>query len=136
MAGNSYSQIPGGNILCSTFVKLDPSNTGNCLQCGAGDRVYGISQAASRRIALDAYDTPYCGILGDPAINIFGPNSSTGVPLVINGTVSAGDYLKPDSSGYGITTTTHGDQYGARALASGTAGQIIPVEVIIGYIGQ
>ena len=134
MGGNSYSKLPNGNIVVSTFVKLDPSNTGYVLQAGSGDTVYGISQPATRRIALDSYDSNLCGIQGDPAINIYGPNSDTGVLLTLGGTVSNGDFLKPDSSGNGITASTNKDKYGARALSSGVAGDLIPVEVIIGVI--
>ena len=130
--GVSYSKLPGGDIEGASFVKLDTANPGRVLQCGSGDVVYGISQIESRRIALDSYDTSLCGKLNDPAINIYGPASPTGVLLRLGGTVTEGDYLKPDSSGFGITAGTDKDKYGARALVSGVSGQYIPVEVIIG----
>ena len=128
--GGSYSKRPGGNIYASSFVKLDSSNTGKVLQAGSGDQVFGISQPETRRIALDSYDTDYCGISGDPAINIYGPGDP-GVLLRLGGTVSNGDYLKPDASGFGVAASTDKDPVGARALADGTSGKLIPVEVVI-----
>ena len=134
MDGNSYSKKPGGNIEASSFVKLDPSNTGYVLQAGSGDSVWGISQPATRRIALDSYDSSLCGIAGDPAINIYGPTSDVGVLLRLGGTVANGDYLKPDASGFGVVASTDKNPYGARAMASGVAGDLIPVQVIIGFL--
>ncbi len=135
MAG-SYSKVPGGNIEPSTFVKLSTTADGQVLQCGAGEKVFGISQPCSRRIALDPYDTGstvYAGIAGDPAINIYGPGDP-GVLLRLAGTVSAGGYIKSDGSGYGVAATTDKDAYGARALCAGASGQLIPVEVVVGYV--
>ena len=134
MGGNSYSKLPGGDIEASSFVKLDSSNTGRVLQCAAGETVYGISQPATRRIALDSYDSSLCGALGDPAINIYGPTSDTGVLLRLGGTVANGDYIKAGTSGFGVKATTDKDAYGARALAAGVAGDLIPVEVVIGFL--
>jgi hypothetical protein len=127
----SYSKVPGGDIVYSSFVKLDPSNTARVLQCGSGDAVFGIAGPHTRRIALDAYDTNLIGKLGDPAILIYGP-ADPGVLLQLGGTVANGDYLKPDASGFGVTAGTDKDAYGARALASGNSGDLIPVEVVIG----
>ena len=132
MDGNSFSKLPGGDIEASSFVKLDPSNTGYVLQAGSGDQVYGISQPATRRIALDTYDSSLCGKLGDPAINIYGPTSDTGVLLRLGGTVSNGDFLKPDASGFGVVASTDKNPYGAKALAAGVSGDLIPVQVMIG----
>lgn len=129
MAG-SYSKVPGGDIAFSSFVKLDPSNTGQVLQAGSGDQVFGIAGPYSRRIALDSYDSGLIGKAGDPAILIYGPGDP-GVPLQLGGTVSNGDYLKPDASGFGVVGNTDKDPVGARALASGVAGDTIPVEVVI-----
>lgn len=135
MGGQKMSLKPNGNIVASTFVKPDPSNTGFCLQAGAGDLVIGISQPATRRIALDAYDTNLCGVAGDPAINIYGLGE-TQVLLRLGGTVANGDLLKADASGYGVTASTNLDKYGARALSAGAAGDLIPVQVMIGEVSS
>jgi hypothetical protein len=52
--------------------------------------------------------------------------------LELGGTVAFGDTLTSDSSGKGITTVTDANFYGARALSSGVAGQLIKVQVITG----
>lgn len=129
MAG-SYSRRPNGNVTFSSFVKLDPSNTALVLLAGSGDQVFGVSGPYSRRIALDAYDTTYIGIAGDPAILIYGPGDP-GVVLQLGGAVAHGDYLKPDASGFGVKADTDHDPVGARALSSGVSGDLIPVEVVI-----
>lgn len=131
--GGSYSKMPGGNIRFSTFVKLDPANTGRVLQAGVGDAVYGISGPHVRRMELAGWaaDTDLIGQAGDPAILCYGP-ADPNVLLVIGADVAHGDYLKPDASGYGVPASTDKDKYGARALASGKAGDLLPVEVLIG----
>lgn len=134
MGGNSYSKLPGEDIEASSFVKLDPTNTGYVLQCGAGDTPYGISQPATRRIALDDYDSSLCGKLGDPAINIYGPTSDTGVLMRLGGTVANGNFLKPNADGFAVAATTDKDAYGAIAMSDGVAGELIPVQVIIGFL--
>ena len=130
MAGGSYSRKPAGNIVASSFVKLDGSNTALVLAAGSGDSPYGIAGPYTRRIALDDYDTDYIGIAGDPAIVIYGPGDP-GVLLRLGGTVAHGDPLKPNGSGYGIVASADRDRVGARALASGVSGDLIPVEVVI-----
>lgn len=132
MAG-SYSRKPNGNVVASTFVKLDASNTALVLAAGSGDQPYGIAGPYTRRIALDDYDTNYIGIAGDPAILIYGPGDP-GVFLRLGGTVAHGDFLKPDASGYGVKADTDKDKYGARALAAGVSGELVPVEVVIGQL--
>jgi len=132
--GGSYSKVPGGDIVSSTFVKLNSAADGQVLQAGSGDSVFGIAGPGTRRIALDPYDTGGAGLVGkagDPAILIYGPGDP-GVSLRLGGTVANGDYLKPDSSGYGVVASSDKDKYGARALAAGTSGKLIPVEVVIG----
>lgn len=64
------------------------------------------------------------------AIDTTGPVAYTGeYKLKIGGTVTRGDYLKSDSSGFGITVTTNLDEYGAVALESGVSGDTISVLV-------
>jgi hypothetical protein len=127
---------PNGDITAATIVKQDASNVGFCLQAGSGDRPYGIATPATRRIALDAYDTALAGKAGDPAILIYTPGAKN-VPLKIGGTVANGDLLKPNtnSDGSGITASADGDYYIARAKASGVSGDIIPVDVEFGMRG-
>lgn len=123
------SLFPGGDIPFSSFVKLDPSNTGYALVAGANDVVFGISGPETRRIALDSYDTDLAGKSGDPALKIYGVGS-TMVPLRLGGTVAHGDPIISDASGKGVKSTTNKDKVAAIARASGVAGEIIPVDVV------
>lgn len=51
--------------------------------------------------------------------------------LKIGATVTAGDYLKPDANALGIPATGAGNFYGAMALESGVANDIINVDVLV-----
>lgn len=52
--------------------------------------------------------------------------------LVLGGTVTRGDLLKPDAAGAGVTAGTTGDIYGAIAEQSGVVGDIIDVFITLG----
>lgn len=134
----SYSRVANGNIAPSRFVKLDTSNQGRVLQCGAGERVYGIAQKETHNIALSGggFTTPDDGYaaVADEMLNIYGPGDP-GVLLECGGTVTQGDLLKSDSNGKGVVVASNNDFYGARALEPGTSGQLVRVEVVLGYYG-
>lgn len=121
----SFSKLPGGNVLPSIFVKLQSDNT--VVACGAGEDMWGISQPSTRRMALSGWDDGYAGIAGSPPINIFGPGDDE-APLRLGGTVTAGQRIKSDASGYGVAATSDKDKAGAIALRSGVSGDIIPVK--------
>lgn len=134
----SYSRMANGNIAPSRFVKLDTSNDNRVTQCGAGERVYGISQPSVHNIALSGggFTTPddgYAAVAGE-MLNIYGPGDP-GVLLEAGGTVTAGDLLKSDSNGKGVVVASNNDFYGARALESATSGQLFRVEVVLGFYG-
>lgn len=81
----------------------------------AGDETVGVMQEA-------------------PAINVAGSVACEGggAKLLIGDTVTRGQYLKSDANGAGIPVTTDKDKYGAKAMASGVVGDVIPVEVVQG----
>jgi hypothetical protein len=126
----AHGKVANGNIAPSRFVTLDSTAAGRVVQATTGDLPFGISQPQTRRIALSGTDDGYAAI-ADENINVYGPGDP-GVLLELGGTVSHGDLLKPTTGGKGITASSDHDKYGARALASGTSGQLIPVEVLIG----
>lgn len=115
-----------GNIAPSRFVKQDTSNAFGVLQCGAGDKVFGISHQSTRRIPYGALDDGYAAIDGEDLSVYAGLEVCL---LEIGGTVAIGDRLKADANGKGVTTTTNLDESGAIALEAGTSGQLITVEV-------
>lgn len=124
------SAIAAGDIYPTRFVKLDPSNTGKVLQCGAGDRPIGISQQGTRR---------------SPYVDSSGKAAAAGEPiqyydlteecdLEIAGTVAPMDRIKSDANGKGVKTTTNTDQYGAVAIHEGTSGKRVRVKVVYGEV--
>ena len=126
--GPSYSKVAGGNILASSFVKLDTGNDGQALQCGSGDVPFGISFPGSDAPPFGGLDTPYCAILNEN-VGIYGP-PDVNVLLQISATVAVGNHLKPDTNGFGTPITGTSDIYGAVAAESGVSGQIIRVNVV------
>ena len=104
------------------FVQLDTSECDETAMvvelAGAGGKVFGITYettaAANRTVGINTEaDACYLVVDGDGG-----------------GAISAGSYLKSDSSGRGVVTITDKDEVGAIALvASTTAGDIIPVMI-------
>lgn len=132
MQGHSF--VANGNIGPCRFVKQDTTTDGRVLQCGSGDQPFGISQKATHLIALSgggfSTDDGFAATAG-LELQVFGQGHMN-VYLELGGTVANGDFLKPDANGKGVTAGTDKDKYGARALAAGTSGKLIPVEVVIG----
>ena len=71
----------------------------------------------------------YAAESGD-LLEVFGPGQET--QLELGGTVSAGDMLKPDANGKGVTAAST-NYYGAIAKHGGAAGEKILVVVERGY---
>jgi hypothetical protein len=112
----------GGAINPRSFVKFTTSSpysnkNPGVVQCGAGDRPCGIAQ---NEVAAASGDTVEVAFPGGGGL------------LHIAGTVSPGDMLKSDGSGYGIRTTTAGDAYGAQAEEGGASGDDIGVTAMVG----
>src|SRR5262245_35890162 len=128
MAGTSYTKVANGNIPPSRFVKLDTTAEGRVLLCGAGERVYGVSQPGTRNAPYSSLDDGFAAIAGEN-LQIYGPGDKD-IPLELGGTVTIGARLKSDVSGRAVATTTNLDEYGAIAMASGTSNQLIPVQVV------
>ncbi len=125
----SHSKVASGNILPSTFVILTTSAPGKVTQASTGERIYGVSQIGTRSAPFEGLDSNYAAIAGDNVM-IFGIGQKC--LLRIGGTVTHGDYLKSDSSGFGVTASTDQDDYGAIAQASGVSGDLIEVLVQVG----
>jgi hypothetical protein len=115
----------GGAINPYSFVKFSTSSPGSSknpavVQCGAGDRPTGVAQNASAAASGDEVEVAFVG---------------GGALLNITGTVTPGDSLKSDSSGYGIRTTSDADEVGAFAVEGGVSGDRIGVHVAFGQKG-
>lgn len=136
----AFGFVANGNITPSRFVT--PSSLDRTVvQSGSGDKPIGISGKWTHNVPGTiggvAVDDGYCAISG-MSLTVFDQADSEhgqDIWLECGATVSYGDYLKPDSSGRGITAGSDGDFYGARALSAGTVGQLIKVQVIMGSRG-
>jgi len=129
----SMSLLCNGNVSPSRLVKLDTTQVGGyVIQCVGSDRPIGVAQEGTRQAPLSGLDDGYVGIAGVNEIVVYTTNDVCWIE--IGGAVTTGDYLKPNSSGQGVTSSSSGDQYGAIALESGTAaGQYVKCRVAIGY---
>lgn len=121
----SFSKLAGGNVRPSRIVKLQTDNT--VVEAGAGDDAWGISQPSTRNLALTGWDDGFAGIVGSPAINIFGPGDDA-CKLVLGGTVTIGQRIKPTTGGVGIAATTDKDRTIAIAQEAGVSGDVIIVK--------
>lgn len=130
----SRSFMPSGNITPSRFVKIDTSKAGGyVLQAGAGDVVIGIAQPGTRQAPFPGLDDGYAGIADVNIIEVHTEQDHCWVEA--GGTITNGDLLKSGSGGVAVTAASDGDYYGARALQSGTSGQLIECIVETGFRG-
>jgi hypothetical protein len=128
----SYSKVANGNVSPARFVYLDSSADGKVLQASAAtQKLFGISQAGTRRAPYSGLDDGYAAIAGEN-LQVYGLGEQCMLELA--GTVAPGDRLTATSGGKGIKTTTNLDEYGAIAQAAGSSGQLVPVLVQGGQI--
>lgn len=128
--GQSF--MANGDIYPCRFVELVTTAglTGRVTQCGAGEKVYGISQMGLRR---DPYiETSGRAAISGELIGVFDDGEECALEL--GGTVTQFDRLKADANGKGVVTVTDRDEYGAIALVSGVSGDQIKVKVQRGQI--
>ena len=125
--------ISTADIYAARFVKLSTAPPGRCTQCGAGDKVYGISQLGLRRSPYVEATAGRVAAVDEP-VGVFDDGEEC--LLEIGGTVTAFDRLKADANGKGVVTTTNLDEYGAIAFQSGVSGDQIRVKVQRGQISS
>lgn len=121
----SFSKFAGGNVAPCVFVKLD-STQGRAVTCGANEAIFGISQPQTRNLALSGRDDGYAAIEGEN-LNIIGPGDDEAL-LRLGGTVTHGQYIKSDASGYGVAATSDKDHVGAQCLQGGVSGDLVRVK--------
>jgi hypothetical protein len=111
---NNALLVPRKNtaaVAVATFSKIGTADF-EVTTCGAGEQVTGIF-----------YDTQSTAGR-DVSVAVAGITR-----LTLGGTVTRGAKLKSDASGYGVTSSTDTEEYGAVALQSGVSGDIIEVLV-------
>jgi len=122
----------GGDINTYRFIKLDTSENATALEANAGEVTIGISPEGAQDApipnasALAAADGDHFMFhnLGNEALLEIGTGGCT-----------AGDFLKSDADGKGVSTSTNNDWYGAIAFETAAAGERARVLVWGGYIG-
>lgn len=124
------------NIRPSRFVKMTAATT--VAECGAGEKMIGISAEYSAYAPLPS-QTEYSAASGDPAaLLLVGDGQQEDRPILLvlgTGGATYGALLKSDANGAGVAVASNNDIYGAVALASGSAGEAIPVRILFGYYG-
>lgn len=122
MAGSStprmFTFLAAAAQAAYTFVKPGADAKHVAICSAASDKTIGIAQNAPT-----AADDP---------VEVALPGG--GAKLKLGGTVSFGDMLVPDASGFGVASTSNAARHGAMAMSDGVSGDIIPVEVITGII--
>jgi hypothetical protein len=114
-----------GTIAVSTFVKVSGSNT--CAQAGSGDVPIGVAQEWANAAPISGASTS-AAVSGDQ-VKVYGLGD---ICLLQSSTAgwTAGDQLKPDSSGNGVAASSN-DTYGAIALETISGSALGRVQVII-----
>lgn len=123
----SWSKLCSGNVKPSVFVVLQTDGT--VQTSGANGDIFGISQPSVHLPGVLGMDDGFAGVANGPPINIYGPGDDD-CPLHISATVTAGQLLKSDGSGFGTPATAEGDIVGARAVGGGVSGDVIRVKPI------
>jgi hypothetical protein len=133
--------IAGGDIYPSRFVMASTAADNTALGCTAGFAPIGISQVGSKvpitnpqgQLGGSSSVSPDKAAESGDQIQIFGLGDICW--LECGGTVTRGDLLEAAGTttniGRGITSNVYRN-YGAEALESGTVGQLIRVQILLG----
>lgn len=133
MSSSGTVGLSGGDIYPCRFVKRSAAADFNFLQAGANDAIRGISQNGTNTAPIPDVTSDKAATSGQQLRVHTEPE--TGVLLELGGTVVAGDRLKADTDGKGVSIATSGttpQRYGAIANQGGDAGDKISVDVVIG----
>lgn len=114
-----------GNINPASFVTID--GVFSVAESNSGDtKLLGIT-AENTRNAPDANGSSYHAIAGE-APTLRRPGQFCKLKIGSGG-CTAGDFLKPDNSGQGVTATT-GAVAGAQAMETASEGELAEVQVL------
>lgn len=129
MSVPSAQLVAGGDINPSRFVRISTAANKTVLEADAGSRTYGISQEGTQDTPLPNAST-LAAAAGDQ-LRLY-KRGEIALLEIGSGGCTAGDALKSDGDGKGVTTTTNNDWVGAEALETAAAGEKALVEVV-GY---
>ena len=122
--------ISGGNINPKRFVTQQVDADLTVEESNATEMPVGVSGIGTKYAPIPEVTTNYHAESGDQ-VWVHGPGEECW--LTAGGAVTAGDLLKPDNDGKGVTAGA-GDKYGARALASAATGEDIRAYVMVGEL--
>lgn len=123
---HSFPLVAGGNINPSVFIKQSTIANNTALQASTGDVTIGITAQSTEAAPVDGAAT-YHATAGH-GVDWYGPGATCLLTLGTGG-CAAGDFLKSDSNGCGVTASTDKDAAGARAIQAGAAGEKVMVVV-------
>lgn len=120
-----------GTINVSRFVIIDTGDNNSVTEAGANGKCFGISQPGGHAAPIPSVtDDPVIAAIATENIQIF--TATAECLLVSGGNWTAGDYLKSDANGAGVTLAgTQGllENVGAIALEAVTSGELGLVQV-------
>lgn len=125
MSGTAASYVASADIRPSRFVKISGNNT--VAECVANDQAIGISDESTELAPI-----PGAAVLAASSGNacrVYGLGEQCEV--IAGGTVTAGQYLKPDANGLAVACSAT-NIYSAIARTGGTVNQRLRVEVARG----
>lgn len=125
MSSLSAHLVAAGNIRPARFCKV--SGNRGVAECDAAEKVIGISQVGTDTVPIPELTSQYAAQAGK-TLQLHGPGAIC--LLRIGGSVTAGDTLKSDADGQGVTASS-GDESGAIALEGGSSGEDILVQVVL-----
>jgi hypothetical protein len=126
--GEGYSFVANGDIYPARFVIPDASNKGRVIAAnGTNLTPIGISGIGTNHVPYGDLDSNLAAA-ANQTLRVHGPGEMR-VKLTLDANCTYGDFLGPVSGGNGTPVTANESVYGAIALETGLAGQMIEVEV-------
>jgi hypothetical protein len=125
--------MANGNILPSTFVKIDTTANNAVLQAGSNVRTIGIAQEGTKYPPSSDQSNVYAAEQYDN-IEVYADGTDECLLKLGAGGAYPGALLISDASGYGIIAATSGptaQEVGAVALQAGIASSLIRVKVFL-----
>ncbi len=119
MPTQNPNYISGGNINPKRFVTQQTDADLTVEESNTSELPVGVSGIGTKYAPIPEVTTNYHAENGDP-VWVHGLGEECW--LTAGGAITAGDLLKPDTDGKGVTASA-GDKYGARALTSATSGE-------------
>ena len=126
--------IAGGDINPARFVSLSTSANNTVVESNAGDTtVVGITDESTKNAPQTGGSTLHAEDNDHVRMHQYGEDC---LVKVGTGGLTAGDYVKPDADGKGVTASTTADVAFAIAFETATAGDLARVMPISAYYIQ